>query len=488
MNILEKLFGVKLIKVKGTQPVINGRINAAPMQFVNGRLVMIDDNRQSYIDSGYNINDIIYSIVGLIMDKVRVAPWGLYRVVDESSLKAYQGLMSKKDISPSDFIKARDFHKKALEPVKGNSRLKEILEFPNDVDSFSDFVANDGGYLLLTGNSFVRNSKLNGGQNKGQIGELLHLPAQWTNIKATSTFPARVTGYSVATWNLDYAPEEILHNKKWNPNWNIQGQELYGMSPLKAALNLINRNNSANRAAASAFQNQTLKGVLYMDDDAYDVKEKKTQAEAIKARLANEYTGVDANGKIATSGFKMGFVPVGLSPVDLNIIESEKWDMRRLCSVYGVNSQLLNDPENRTYNNVDAAEKQLTTRCALPILNSFRGNFNRKLKKDWGGTPGTIVDYDMTVYTELQEDTAEMMKWLQPLMDNGLPLNRALELLNIETLDEPEFNEPWIKPGMGQPYSEWQLGEVDDALTDDDEQEAVKKVQDLIKSNGKVKV
>lgn len=118
MNILEKLFGYKLIKTKGTQPVYNGAINVSPMRFIDGRLVTIEDNQLAYINSGYNINDIIYSIVGLIMDKVRVAPWDLYKIVDESSLKQYKGLMSKKDISASDFLKARDYRKKALEPVK----------------------------------------------------------------------------------------------------------------------------------------------------------------------------------------------------------------------------------------------------------------------------------------------------------------------------------------------------------------------------------
>lgn len=481
MNKVQKFFA-DWMGIKGTQPVHNGPINMSPMRFVEGRLVTIEDNQLSYINSGYNINDIIYSIVGLIMDKVRVAPWDLYKVIDESSLKQYKGLMSKKDISASDFIKAKDYRKKALEPVKANSRIKEILQYPNEQEGFSDFVANDGGYLLLTGNSYVKNFPLQAGANTGQIGELYHLPAQWVSIFATSTFPARVTGYNVQTWNLNYPPEEILHNKKWDPNWNIQGQQLYGMSPLKAALALTNRNNSANRVAAALFQNQGTKGVIYMDEPTFDIGERKAQAKAVKELLHNEYTGEDTFGKIASSGFKMGYVPIGLTAVELAIIESEKWDLRRFCNIYGISSQMLNDPENKTYNNEKTAAKELTTRAALPILTSFRNNFNRKLQSNWGGKEGEIVDFDMTVYTELQEDVGEMMKWLDPLMNHGFPMNRALELLNIEQIDAPEFDEPWITPGMGQPLSEWQMGVVDDVLNP-----AVDANGNLINQNGKPK-
>ena len=46
-------------------------------QLINGRLVSIPDNQINYINKGYNINDIVYSIVKLIMDKVKVTNWGV---------------------------------------------------------------------------------------------------------------------------------------------------------------------------------------------------------------------------------------------------------------------------------------------------------------------------------------------------------------------------------------------------------------------------
>jgi HK97 family phage portal protein len=194
----------------------------------------------------------------------------------------------------------------------------------------------------------------------------------------------------------------------------------------------------------------------------------QAQATALKAKLISEYTGASNQGKIAASGYKVGVANLGLSPVELGIIESEKWDMRMICNIFGVPSQMMNDPENKTYNNQNEGEKALTTRSALPLLTSMRDNLNRKLQTDWGFKGQNVfVDFDMGVFTELQEDVAEVMKWLQPLLDRGFPLNRALDILNIETIDDPLFDESWITPQMGTPLSEWSANSVDNALNND---------------------
>ena len=75
------------------------------MQMINGRLIGYDDNIQSYITNGYNVNDIIYSIVNLITDKVKIAPFGLYTIQDEQAYKQLNALKSKKDLTALDYNK-----------------------------------------------------------------------------------------------------------------------------------------------------------------------------------------------------------------------------------------------------------------------------------------------------------------------------------------------------------------------------------------------
>jgi hypothetical protein len=239
-------------------------------QIVAGQLVSTPDNKQSYIDNGYNINDIVYSVVNLILDKVRIAPWCLYKVVDESSLKAYIGIVRKKNLTPKDYKKALEYRSKALEPITTANmsvgKLMELLKWPNEYETFPDFIANGCGYKLLTGDKYIWADILGAGANKGLPQNLWLLPSQQTNIKATTTFPVKETGYEITTWNLNYTKEEVLHEKYWNPNWGVNGQQLYGMSPLKAALKTLTRNNYAKDASSAKYQNNGLEAIVYVDD------------------------------------------------------------------------------------------------------------------------------------------------------------------------------------------------------------------------------
>lgn len=168
------------------------------------------------------------------------------------------------------------------------------------------------------------------------------------------------------------------------------------------------------------------------------------EAVDIKKTLARNQGSTNVN-QVETSGYKVDYVPLGLSPVDLDLLNAENMDLRALCNIYGVPSQLLNDPENKSYNNQKEGEKALTMRCALPMLASIRDQFNRKFMKDWGNQK-TIVDFDPTVYSELQEDKAEQMAWLK---DAPIHTKRKLEILGepIEGYTEEQLNSIIIGSG-----------------------------------------
>ena len=49
---------------------------------INGTFVGIADNRTNYIIDGYQVNDVIYSVVSIITDKVAMPDWEVYKVID----------------------------------------------------------------------------------------------------------------------------------------------------------------------------------------------------------------------------------------------------------------------------------------------------------------------------------------------------------------------------------------------------------------------
>ena len=68
----------------------------------------------SFVNDGYSANDIVYSIVKLIADKAKLAPFHVYKVVDESSAKKYKALMSQPD-KIENWKDVEKLHKKAFE-------------------------------------------------------------------------------------------------------------------------------------------------------------------------------------------------------------------------------------------------------------------------------------------------------------------------------------------------------------------------------------
>ena len=405
-------------------------------------------DQRSFVDDGYVANDIVYSIIKLITDKAKIAPFHVYRVVDEKAAKKYKSLAAQKDINLKEL---ETLHKKAYELYTGDQRLNELLKYPNEEDCWSDLVEQWCGFKLITGNSFIYGKLIEAGNNQGKPYELFALPSQYMAIIANiNVFPPIRAGYQLyygQMWSFD--TKEILHDKYFNPQWGVTGGQLYGQSPLRAAAKNLTRSNEAKTAAVASFQNGGPAGVLFMNDERFDPTSGQAQAQALKTAVSQKGGAANFNS-IAVSGYKVDWKQIGLSPVELNIIESEKWDLKALCNIYGVPSQLLNDSDSKTYNNQREGEKALTLRCAIPLLNSLTENLNRKLHTDWGykGT-NLYVDYDLSVFGELEANKAEQTAWLNTAW--WISPKQKLDIMNIEVPDyipTEELEKLYIPTGL----------------------------------------
>lgn len=441
---------------------------------INGQFVAISDRKANYIKDGYQGNDLIYSILNLIAQKIKMPEWDEYIIEDEASYKQYKSMQKNPNISGDDWMKIRDLRHKSLKPAKTKTKISDLLEYPNENDCWGDFVANGVIFKLLTGDKLIWADLLTGGANGGYPNELWYMPPQLTTIYAAIIEKkpiVRIIGYQMNNIGLTVDKTQVLQESFFNPDWNVNGTQLIGQSPLKAGLNRLARNNSAVKAAAAMFDNRGIQGVIWLKNNpgsGVSVAEARAQVEAIKKGMMNgEYSGPESMGKSATSGWEVGWTQIGLSPVDLNILESELHDLRTFCNLFGgVPSQLLNDPENKVYNNMKEGEIAFTLRCVLPELISTRNALNRKLHTDWGyKDQRRVVDFNQECFTELEENMKERAAWLATIP--WMTPNERRDMLNQERLEDPTMDEVWITPGMGQPLSEWQLNDVDESLNND---------------------
>ena len=431
----------------------------------NGIVTWQGQDAQAFVNDGYVKNDIVYSIVKLITDKAKLAPFHVYKVVDEVSAKRYKSLMKQPD-KITNWQEVNELHKKAFEIYTGDGRLNELLKYPNGEDTWGDLVEQWCGFKLITGNSFIYAKMIEGGANDGKPFELYALPSQYMAIIANvNEFPPVRAGYQLyfgEMWTFD--PKEILHDKFYNPQWNVTGNQLYGQSPLRAAARTLTRSNEAKTASVAAFQNGGPAGVLFMNDDRFDPTSGTQQAQALKTAISQKGGSANFNS-IAVSGYKVDWKAIGLSPVELNIIESEKWDMKALCNIYGVPSQLLNDADNKTYNNQIEGEKALTLRCAIPLLDALTENLNRKLHSDWGYKGSNLyVGYDMKVYQELEANKSEQATWLDKAW--WIAPAQKMEIMGIKVPDyipSEEMEKLYVPSGL-QPIDQFQPLTIPDNL------------------------
>jgi HK97 family phage portal protein len=430
---------------------------ASQVAIQNGIVTWQGQNAQAYVKDGYQSNDIVYSIIKLITDKAKLAPFHVYKVVDETAAKRYKSLMKQPD-KIENWNEVKQLHKKAFELYTGDQRLNELLKYPNGEDTWADLIEQWCGFKLITGNSFIYAKMIEGGLNEGKPFEIYALPAQYMAIVANiDVFPPVRVGYQLyygKMWTFD--TKEILHDKYFNPYWTVTGNELYGQSPLMAAARTLTRSNEAKTASVSSFQNGGPAGVLFMNDDRYDPTSGTQQAQALK-KAVSEKGGASNFNSIAVSGYKVDWKQIGLSPVELNIIESEKWDMKALCNIYGVPSQLLNDADNKTYNNQREGEKALTLRCAIPLLDAITDNLNRKLHGDWGYRGTNIyVGYDIQVYQELEANKTEQVDWLDKAW--WISPAQKMEIMGIKNPDyiPVEELEKLYVPSNLQPLDQFQ--------------------------------
>jgi len=441
-----------------------------PLRFDNGRIVAPIENKNKYITDAYSVNDVIYSVINLILNKVRLPGWKLYEVTDNPKLKQANNILARPNLSIKEYKAALKLKDDSLDEITNfnlqTGKLNDLLDYPNELETFEEQIVKSCLFKLLTGDSYTWGQLLGGGANQGIPNSLWVLPAQFMTIKIDGGFPAKPVGYEMFQWAQNFSTKEILHELYPNPNFNINGGELYGFSPLRAFTKNTTRNNSAKDASTAKFQNGGSEGVLSIDGsklDGFSGSIAKEQAEALKLQMVTEYAGPTNLGKIVTSGYPTNFTQFGLSPVDLGIIDSEKWDAIMFCNGFNVPPELLGLTA-KTFNNMIEAQKALILGAAMPLLDARRRALNRKITTDWGFKGKNVhIDYETDCFPELEADVSKTMDWMSKV--TMVTPNEERISVGLDALTEPEADEVWVLQGGNRiPLTDFQANIVEQTL------------------------
>lgn len=395
----------------------------------------------NFIQEAYEYNNIVYSIVSYIIETAGMIPWVQYKKTGKA--KAYLKSKSEFKATPMGQVMKRRALEEADHPI-----IEKILKNPNPMSTWPEFVQSFLGYMLLTGNGYVYKIKPNDGPNKNVPVEAWVLPSNLVRIKGGGIMNP-VDGYTF-TFSPDTMidKDEILHIKKWNPRgYDKSGQWLYGLSPIVASSRTILRNNQAVDTAVYSYANSGAKGIL--SDETIDGFGETGLSEGQYAELGrkyhNKYSNPKEKGKILITAGKWKWTQIGLSPVDLGILESEKWDMNQIANAYKFPKELLNSTDGSSLNsgNRKEAGKQLYQKAIMPVLDLLKDGLNDFLISEIGDE--YFIEPDYQSITELQEDYSEMASWLNQAW--WIKGDAKLAYMGWEETGLPEMQVPLIPSG-----------------------------------------
>ena len=419
MNFIQRKLA-NLLGLRLGQQVTAQRVGA-------GTVTWSGQNKLEQVQKGYMGNDIVYSVINLITDKGKVADWYEYQITNKKAYRKYKSLTAQPD-KVEDWAEVLHWQAKAMEIVEKPSKISDLLRYPNERDTWSDLIEILLAYKLTTGDSYTYAKLIEVGENKGLPNSLHALPSQYMAIIADMTaIPTAVVGYQMQVNTVTtFDKTEIMHDSFANLDYDGIGSQLYGQSPLMAGSKLLTKSNSQKQYEVSILQNGGHFGVISMkEQNGASYEEMLTQSDLLRQKLRS-VKGPENGGSIFITPTDVNFTPISMTAKEMEINQSYWNDVRGFCNLYGVPSQLLNDPDNKSYNSLVEAEKALTVRATIPHLNSLRNNFNRKFYGDWGGVKDRIIDYDLNCYPELQKNKKELMEWISKA---PITIERTYELL-----------------------------------------------------------
>jgi HK97 family phage portal protein len=393
--------------ILGNQRIDNNILNQMVFQYLNSNDIVWYNNNQAtvFVERGYRHNANVYAIVRKIGEKKKVAPLLVYKEKGSKTLttkyKEYKYSGNSENHTRSIALRS-----KALEFAEENE-LAKLLRHPNPNQTWAEFSDDCAGFYDTCGEFFIYGvGPGEDSKNYGKFTELYAMPSHLVTI-VTGDYMNPVKAYKLRIGDQikEIPAASVCHMKSFNPDWNMQGSQLRGQSPLLAGLKYLKRNDIGIFASSKLLENRGAETIVSPNHADPKLWLNPTQVEQTQQTLDEKANGAGNRGRTVVSGMPLQATQLGLSPQALQIIESMNDDVTTLCSLWGLDPILLGRGTG-TYANQEQARKSLVTDIVIPYLNNFEQKLMQWLVPAYSKADGVqyILDFDTSVYPELQSD------------------------------------------------------------------------------------
>jgi HK97 family phage portal protein len=103
----------------------------------------------------------------------------------------------------------------------------------------------------------------------------------------------------------------------------------------------------------------------------------------------------------------IGTEQIGLSPLDLDLLNSLQADAGMIADLLHYPAILLSGSKSTTFNNYEQAEKALYNNCVIPLLYDLKEGLNQRLGGAFGDK--VYIDYDLSNIEVLKPNLAALI-------------------------------------------------------------------------------
>lgn len=454
-NFIQRLFG---------KQDVDNDFNKAFYQLLGGGYTKYDSNNKTYLEKGYNTNPDVYAIINKQAVKTVSVPYSVKQIEDKKSYSKLNQLelATKGSLNLSQFIQKVNLQRKAYSEEEMNFPLEQ----PNPNQTWADIFGLYKTYMKITGNCYIYLMSPEEGMNAGIPIQVYVLPAHLIEIvlkkdASMLTVESPIDHYVLIEGNkyVDFDEKDVIHIKYSNPNFDMQGSHLYGMSPLRSALRNINSQNSAIDNNIKILQSSGAFGFVYGKGTPWTPE----QAKSMKERLQEMDKSPERLGKIAGASGEVGFQRISLTTDELKPFDFLNWDRKTICNVLNFPDELLNSDGKASLGSTDTneARKQLITDDIQPDLVLLQNALNKDFIPRFKGYEKAVIEWDVTELPEMQTDMKMQAEAL-----NLIPLtpNEKRMAFKYETKDEDGMDIVWMPTNL-QRIDDVSAGVIDNANT-----------------------
>ncbi len=350
-----------------------------------------DMNVDDYVNKGYEGNADVFSIVTKIATKFASIP-GKLQVKRNGKWQ---------DVESHEFL--------------------ERLQKPNHFQTLFEFKMTWELFRLITGNSIVYAPKLSAGNNAGKLTSdgLLMMPTQLIEIESGGwREPIGSYKFTIDQTAKGIPPENVWHERFPSLQYE-QGRHFMGLSPLKAALQILNRQNSGYDRAAKMYNQGG--PPFFVSDENLRTQPTKEQQQEFERNWKSKY-GNNRNINVpvwTTGGVKAH--QIGYDSVkELGLLESSQDGRRALSNVFQVAAELFNDSVGSTFNNRSEARKEMYTDRLMVDAQSHYEGLTNDILPGYAGNEEMRYIPDYSDVEELQADKKVKVGWTSQMYQDGV--------------------------------------------------------------------